>query len=144
MHTVDTMVQIAGLVRSVYAVSERRALDVDLDDTTAMMLRFAGGATGYHATVFATADYCRVTAYGTRGWIEMIDDRDLTVKNLKGSVEKSTFPAPNKERGVLEGFADAVTAGEQFMVPPEHVINSVALLEAIVASALSHREITIA
>lgn len=143
MHTVDVMVQAAGVVTRVYAYSERRTLTADLDDTTSMLLRFAGGASGYHATVFATGDYCRVHAFGTLGWLEMTDDRHLTHRGLKGEPVRVTLPAPNKERGVLEGFADAVKAGKRFMVPPEHLVNSVAVLEAIVASAASGREIPI-
>jgi predicted dehydrogenase len=144
MHTVDMMVQIAGVVTSVYAYSERRILTADLDDTTCMLLRFSSGVSGYHATVFATGEYCRVHVFGSRGWMEMIDDRHITHRGLDGPPVRETFPAPNKERGVLEGFADAVAAGHHFMVPPEHIVNSVAVLEAILASAASGSQIRIA
>lgn len=143
MHTVDTMVQVAGVVTHVYARTERRMLGADLDDTTSMMLRFASGVGGYHATLFATAQYCRVHAFGSQGWIEMTDDRDLAVRPLRGPVERLSFPAPDKERGVLEAFADAVAAGRRFMVPPDQLVNSVAVLQAIVASSEQRREIEI-
>ena len=144
MHTVDTMVQIAGIVTSVFAYSERRILSAELDDTTSMLLRFSSGVSGYHATVFATGEYCRVHVFGSRGWMEMIDDRHITHRGLDGPPARVSFPAPDKERGVLEGFADAVTAGQPFMVPPEHIVNSVAVLEAIVASAAGGTPIRIA
>ena len=58
IHTLDGMIQIAGPVASVYAFSDKRKLapEVDMDDTTSMLLRFAGGATGSLSTVFVTAD----------------------------------------------------------------------------------------
>jgi predicted dehydrogenase len=144
MHMVDTMMQIAGVVTSVYAFSERRKLTADLDDTTCMLLRFSNGASGYHATIFATGNYCRVHAFGSQGWMEMIDDRHITHQGLDGKQTQESFPAPDKERGVLEAFADGVAAGQRFTVPPEHIINGIAVLEAIVASASSGKPIPIA
>jgi predicted dehydrogenase len=119
MHTVDKMVQIAGVVTSVYAYSERRILSADLDDTTCMLLRFSSGVSGYHATVFATGEYCRVHVFGSRGWMEMIDDRHITHRGLTGR-RHGDLPAPNKERGVSRRLRDAVAAGHHFMVPRAH------------------------
>jgi predicted dehydrogenase len=73
--------------------------------------------------------------------MEMIDDTHITYQGLDGPPVRVSLPGPDKERGVLEAFADTVAAGQRFMVPPEHVINSVAVLEAIVASAASGRQI---
>jgi predicted dehydrogenase len=146
IHALDGMIGIAGAVTSVYACSERRALpaDIELDDTTSMLLRFAGGATGYLATVFATGDFYRLHAFGTRGWLEMRGDRELIARGLEGAAESIAFPAVDKERLVLEAFADAVAEGQPFLIPPEEAVNGIAVLEAIVASAASGTAVAIA
>jgi predicted dehydrogenase len=145
IHALDGMIQIAGLVTSVYAFSERRKLpaEVDLDDTTAMLLRFASGATGYLGTVFATGDFYRVHVFGAKGWLEMRGDTELLARGLDGAPERFAFPAIDKEKAVLEAFADAVAQKKAFMVPPEQAVNGIAVLEAIVASAAAGKPVSI-
>lgn len=145
IHTLDAMIQIGGLVSEVYAHSNRRKLpaEIDMDDTTSMLLQFAGGVTGYLATVFVTAEFWRVHAFGTRGWLEMRGDTELIALGIEGKPERITLPAVDKEQLVLEAFADGVAAKVPFVVPPEHAINGVAVLEAIVRSSTSGKPVAI-
>jgi predicted dehydrogenase len=140
------MIEIAGLVRSVYAFSERRALaaELELDDTTSMLLKFADGATGYLGTVFVTGELYRVHAFGTRGWLELRGDTELLACGLDGAPERITFPAADKEKAALEAFADAVGERRPFMVPPEQAVNGIAVLEAIVVSAERGQPVSLA
>jgi predicted dehydrogenase len=146
IHTLDAMIEIAGLVRSVYAFSERRALaaELELDDTTSMLLKFADGATGYLGTVFVTGELYRVHAFGTRGWLELRGDTELLACGLDGAPERITFPAADKEKAALEAFADAVGERRPFMVPPEQAVNGIAVLEAIVVSAERGQPVSLA
>lgn len=139
IHTLDSMIHIAGPVSSVYAFSEKRKLpaDIDMDDTTSMLLKFAGGATGYLATVFVTAELWRVHVFGTKGWLEMRGDTELVACGLEGKPERIPLQATDRERATLEAFADTVTGKKPFMVPPGDAINGIATLEAIVSSAAS-------
>jgi len=145
IHTLDAMIQIAGLVSEVYAHSSRRKLpaDIDIDDTTTMLLKFASGATGSLSTIFVTAELWRVHAFGTKGWIEMRGDTDLTVLGLEGKPERIPLQAVDKEQLTLEAFADAVAAKAPFAVPPEQAINGIAVLEAIEPSARSGKPVAI-
>ncbi len=145
VHTLDAMIQIAGLVSEVYAHSNRRVLgaDTDIDDTTSMLFKFAGGATGYFSTIFVTGELWRLHAFGTKGWLEMRGDTELNVVGLQGKPERITFTAVDKEQCVLEAFADAVAAKVPFVVPPEHAINGVAVLEAILNSSASGKPVAI-
>lgn len=145
IHALDGMIQIAGLVSSVYAFSERRKLpaELELDDTTAMLLRFASGATGYLGTVFATGDFYRIHVFGAKGWLEMRGDTELAARGLDGAPECFTFPVIDKEKAVLEAFADASATQQPWMVSPEQAVNGIAVLEAIVASAASGKPVSI-
>jgi predicted dehydrogenase len=145
IHTLDAMIQVAGLVSSVYAFSDNRKLPagVDMDDTTSMLLKFANGATGYLSTLFTTAELYRVHVFGSKGWLELRGDTDLTFRGLQGGPEKITLLALDKERAELEAFADAVEAKKPFLVPPEEAINGIAVLEAIEASAKKGKPVQI-
>lgn len=145
IHTLDSMIQIAGLATSVYAFSDNRKLPagVDMDDTTTMLLKFASGVTGYLSTLFTTAELYRVHVFGSKGWLELRGDTDLTFRGLQGAPEKVALPAVDKERAELEAFADAVEAKKPFLVPPEEAINGVAVLEAIELSSKRGKPIQI-
>ena len=146
IHTLDAMIQVAGLVASVYAFSDKRKLaaDIDMDDATSMLLKFAGGATGSLSTVFVTADLYRVHVFGSKGWVETRGDTELIMRGLQGQPERVTLPAVDKEKVELEAFADAVEEKKPFTVPPEEAINGIAVLEAVVKSAASGKPAKIA
>lgn len=145
IHTLDTMIHIAGPVASVYACSDRRELadGIDMDDTTSMLLKFANGVTGYLGTIFVTGELYRVHVFGTKGWIELRGDTNLTVCGLEGAPQRIPLEAIDREQATLEAFADAVAAKQPFMVPPEQAVNGIAVLEAIVASAAKGRPVAV-
>ncbi|MGH8650072.1 MAG: Gfo/Idh/MocA family protein, partial [Burkholderiales bacterium] len=83
VHVVDAFLYLAGRVDSVHAQSARRVLAYGLDDTTSMLFRFRGGATGYLSTVIATAETWRMQVFGSRGWVEVGDVEHLTTWRMK-------------------------------------------------------------
>jgi predicted dehydrogenase len=145
IHALDAMINIAGPVASVYAYSDKRKLppEVDMDDTTSMLFRFENGITGYLGTVFVTGDFYRVHVFGTNGWLEMRGDAELIARGLEGAPERVPITPMDRERALLEGFADAVAAKQPFVVPPDEIVNGIAVLEAIVASAAKGRPVAI-
>ena len=145
VHTLDAMIQIGGVVTSVYAFSDNRNLPagVDMDDTTSMLLKFSSGVTGYLSALFTTGELYRVHVFGTKGWLELRGDTELTFRGVEGAPEKITLPAADKEKAELEAFADAVAAKKPFAVPAEDAINGAAVLEAIVASAAKGKPVQI-
>ncbi len=145
IHTLDSMIQIGGLVSSVYAFSDNRKLPagVDMDDATSMLLKFRNGVTGYLSTLFTTAELYRVHVFGSNGWLELRGDTELTFRGLQGAPEKITLQAVDKEKAELEAFADAVAAKKSFLVPPEEAVNGIAVLEAIEPSARKGKPIQI-
>jgi predicted dehydrogenase len=145
VHTLDAMIQVAGLVTSVYAFSDNRNLPegIDMDDTTTMLMKHASGATGYLSALFTTAELYRVHVFGTKGWLELRGDTELTFRGLEGAPEKITLPAMDKEKAELEAFADAVAQKKNFVVPADEAINGVAVLEAIELSAKKGKAIQI-
>ncbi len=145
VHTLDAMIQVAGPVAEVYAHSSRRALPaaIEVDDTTAMLLRFANGATGQLTTITVTGELWRVHVFGSKGWLEMRGDTELNSMSNDGKGERLALPAVDKEQLTLEAIADAVAAGLPCVVPAEEAINGVATLQAIIASAASGKPVAV-
>ena len=111
VHVLDSMVNLMGPVARAFAFSERLQHAIDVDDTTVCALRFAGGATGTLATLHAASTTYRIHAFGSQGALEMRGETELNVYDLAGLTERLTFDAVDKERAVLEAFADAVAGG---------------------------------
>ncbi len=143
VHVVDSMVSIAGPVDTVFAFSASLQLDIDVDDTTACLLRFAGGVTGSLGTLHATSAFYRIHVFGSKGALEMRGETELLVSDLAGNAERLTYDVADKERAVLEAFADAVADGVKFVIAPEQIVNNVAVMEAVAASARSGKAVTI-
>jgi predicted dehydrogenase len=142
-HILDGMVHIAGLATEVAAISERQQLDIDVDDTTSCLLRFAGGATGTLTTLHAATRFYRLHAFGSKGALELRGDTELDVFDLDGNVRRLGFEAIDKEHAELEAFADAVAGKMKFVIAPEEIVNVVAGTEAVAASARSGKTVTI-
>jgi predicted dehydrogenase len=143
VHVVDGMVAIAGSIDTVFAFSEKQLHAIDVDDTTSSLLRFGSGVTGYLGTLHATTPFYRIHVFGSNGALEMRGETELIATDLGGKVERFTFEAADKERAVLEAFADAVAADVTFPIAPEVIVNTVAVTQAVVASAKSGKPVSI-
>jgi predicted dehydrogenase len=143
VHVVDSMVYIAGLVDTVFAFSNRLQHDIDVDDTTSCLLRFKSGATGYLGTLHATSAFYRIHAFGSKGALEMRGETELLASDLAGNVQYMKFDAADKERAELEAFADAISNKVKFVVAPEEIVNTVAVTQAVAASARSGKTVSI-
>jgi predicted dehydrogenase len=148
-HVVDAMIYLAGRIDSVYAMSKRLVLDYGLDDTTSMLFTFGSGATGYLATVIATAECWRLQVFGANGWAEMGSVPHLTTWTLRRSLvgqpmEIVEFRGLSTERAELEAFADAIVAGTLLVNDAGEVINNAAVLDAVMSSVQAGSRVTIA
>lgn len=147
VHLVDAFLYLAGRVASVHAHSARRVLDYGLDDTTAMLLRFASGASGSLATVIATAETWRLQVFGSKGWVEMGDVEHLATWELRTCLldpadlmthhrpQVTRFAPLGTERAELEHFARAAAQRRPLAVPGGDEEHGVAVLEAVLRSA---------
>jgi predicted dehydrogenase len=147
VHVVDAMLYLAGHIESVAAQSHRLAQDFGADDTTSMLFRFKGGATGYLGTVIATAETWRMQVFGSNGWAEVGDVEHLPTWELttcfvdrddltrKQKPQRTGFPSMSTERAELEHFAAAAMARRPLAVPGGDEVHNAAVLEAIVRSS---------
>lgn len=150
VHVIDAMMYLAGPIDRVTAQSYRIAQDFGSDDTTSMLLHFAGGTTGYLGTVIATAETWRMQIFGSNGWVQVGDIEhlhtwDLTVcmidRNNVMNKQKpvtTSFPATSTERAELEHFADCIKNKKPLVTPDGDAVRNAAVLEAIIKSSSTH------
>ena len=135
IHCIDAFIHLNGPISRVQAYSLKQVLTVESDDTTAMLLRFANGATGLLGTVTATARLFRIQIFGTKGWVRIDEDGSMEACAIDGNPERRTFEKTDTCRSELEAFAVAVGGGTPYLLPSDQAIHGIAVLEAIVESA---------
>ncbi len=155
VHVVDAMLYLAGHIESVSAQSARLVQDFGMDDTTSMLFRFRGGATGYLGTFVATAETWRLQVFGSNGWVEVGDVEHLPTWEMRASFlnkndlwkkappEVVKFSPVSTERAELEHFAESALARRPVAVPGGDEVHNVAVLEAIVASSKSGQRVKV-
>lgn len=148
IHSLDTLIHLCGLVTEVDARSQRRAIPIDIDDTTAMLLSFENGMTGYLGCMAAGARIWFVRVQGSRGCAEIHDNKRLYTVGADGGlvevpVENAGDPSTASLAAELEAFAAAATGGPAYPITPEEMVNATATLAAISESVKLRRRIAI-
>lgn len=135
IHTIDSFVHLLGNVNSVRCFSQRLALEIDMDDTVSVFMRFAGGPSAYLSTLVATSRQWRLQVFGTKGWAHMLDHHILEVSIADRAPEAETFPIIDIERAELEAFAAAASGQAAYPLSLAEAVHGIAILEAVIASS---------
>lgn len=131
IHTIDLMIHLAGPIVRVAAQSARRALDVEMDDTTSALFEFKSGAQGSLVCLMATTSDFRLKVFGSKGSVELTGERTLRFQPVNGDMDERRYPEPATERAELEAFAHAVQGGRAYPVSRDDILNGVAVFEAV-------------
>jgi predicted dehydrogenase len=152
IHLLDLSVRLLGAADSVLCICEQLSSDLPQGDTVAAFVKFKGGGTSYVSASLANPFMSRFTVYGSKGWIDIRDKAHVEAPD--GWIVTSAMaggPIITREIGKAEpvkdnlvAFARAVRGGPAYPVTAEHLVNNIALLEAVFASAKSGRIETVA
>jgi predicted dehydrogenase len=134
LHVLDAFVNLAGPISYVDARCVAKKAPPDPRDVVAILVEFAGGATGLMATVRAAPVYWRCAVFGTDGFVEARGEDTLIVGKIGGPTEERIFPHIDSLRFLLEAFADAIEGKAPFPVPPEQMLDVIGAFEAIITS----------
>jgi predicted dehydrogenase len=137
LHVLDAFVNLAGPIRRVDARSIAKKPPPDPRDAVAVLVEFAGGATGVMGTVRAAPMFWRVHAFGTDGSAEARGEDTLIVAKIGGTPHEQTFEHVDSLRALLEAFADAVEGRAPFPVSPEQMLDVIGAFEAVIGSLAS-------
>jgi len=152
IHLLDLSVRLLGPAESVWCVCEQLSSDLPQGDTVAAYVKFRGGGTSYVSASLANPFISRFAVYGAKGWIDIRDKAHVeapegwivTSAKLGGPITTAEVPPAEPVNDNLVSFARAVRGVGQYPITAEHLLNNIALLEAVFASARSGKIETVA
>lgn len=145
IHMIDALIYLLGPVARVAAQAHRRAVPVDIDDTTSVLLTFESGASGYPGTFFACPHTSYINVYGTgSNAFAQIDSSRLTVHPADGPARDEPIEAQDTLRLEPEEFAEACAGEARYTVTPAEAVHGIAVLEALVEAAASGQWVAVA
>lgn len=147
IHLLDLSVRLLGPAESVLCICEQLSSDLPQSDTVAAYVKFKGGGTSYVSASLANPFMSRFTVYGSKGWIDIRDKAHVeapdgwvvTSAMAGGPITSVEVPPAEPVKDNLVSFARAVRGTETYPITAEHLVNNIALLEAVFASARSGR-----
>jgi len=145
IHLLDLSVRLLGPAESVLCICEQLSSDLPQGDTVSAYVKFRGGGTSYVSASLSNPFMSRFTVYGSKAWIDIRDKAHVEapdgwiVNSAIGDSPIATVEIPPAEpvRDNLVAFARAVRGQGDYPITADHLVNNIALLEAIFASALS-------
>ena len=145
IHLLDLSVRLLGPAESVLCICEQLSSDLPQGDTVAAFAKFRGGGTSYVSASLANPFMSRLTVYGARGWIDIRDKAHVeapagwvVTSGMAGQpITMAELPPAEPVKDNLVAFAHAIRGGDKYPITAEHLVNSIALLEAVFASARS-------
>ena len=152
IHLLDLSVRLLGPAQSVWCVCEQLSSDLPQGDTVAAYVKFRGGGTCYVSASLANPFVSRFAVFGSKGWIDIRDKAHVeapdgwvvTSAKVGGPITTAQVPAAEPVKDNLVSFARAVRGVERYRITAEHLVNNIALLEAVFASARSGKIETVA
>ena len=134
-HMLYTMIELIGPVAELHVQALRQVVELDIADTSSVMLRFSSGASGLLTAIGVTPNFHRLHVFGTDGWAEIRDNTRFEYRPLDGESTVIEFPAFDALKCELESFAAAAAGEATFPVSPQDAVYGVAALEAMARSA---------
>ncbi|QRG05355.1 Gfo/Idh/MocA family oxidoreductase [Xanthobacter dioxanivorans] len=143
VHLIDLATAILGPAERVLANLGTLATTFENGDTLAMSIRFASGATALLSAILATPFDGRIAVYGSEGWAEVRDKAHpeqsegwtATYVRRGRLREQIEYPPAVAVRANVEAFAIAAAGGAPYPIATGQMIETVAALEAVFASA---------
>jgi predicted dehydrogenase len=136
IHMIDALIALLGPVARLACQAKRRAVTVDIDDTTSALLEFKAGYTGYLGTQCAAPYSNFLRIYGTGASAEArADFAELYLQPAGGQPQPVSLPKVDTLLTELEAFAAACVDGKPYPVSADEAIHGVAVMETMALSA---------
>ena len=126
--------------------------DLPQGDTVAAYVKFKGGGTSYVSASLANPFISRFAVFGSKGWIDIRDKAHVeapdgwivTSAMAGGPIVTTEIGKAEPVKDNLVAFARAVRGEAAYPITADQLVNNIALLEAVFASAKSGRIETVA
>ena len=152
IHLTDLLISFFGRVETVQAMTANRSLGWETGDVVTVQLGFEAGMTATLSAVLHTPHFIRMHVFGTRKWIEVLNDshpdtpggmvRYLTAKTGQPVVQ-TNYEWADAVTSNLEAFADAARGNRPYPFTFDEMLHNIEVLEAITLSAEDRRTVQI-
>ena len=147
IHLLDLSVRLLGPAESVLCICEQLSSNLPQGDTVAAFVKFKGGGTSYVSASLANPFMSRFTVYGAKGWVDIRDKAHVeapdgwvvTSAMAGGPIATVALPPAEPVKDNLVAFARAVRGSAAYPITGAQLVDNIALLEAVFASARSGR-----
>lgn len=143
IHLTDLSTLLFGPARDVRVSCEKLASNIPQGDTMSAHIRFKGGGTAYISATLATPFISRFALFGTKGWIDIRDKAHVespagwvvTSATTGSPISVKEIPPAEPVKDNLVAFAHAIRGRASYPITGDQLVNNIAILEAIIASA---------
>jgi len=145
IHMTDMFCALAGRPVEVRAETDTLVFDKPMEDYVRAKVLFDSGVHAMFSALSCTPFYGRFTAYGEKGWIEIISEANvdwgrpthLIVSKESGKRETKTFTynAVDSVTANLHAWADANQGRGTYRFTGAHLVDNTRIFEAIVTSS---------
>jgi predicted dehydrogenase len=151
IHLLDLAVRLMGPARSVVCSCETLASNLPQGDTIAAFIVFENGGTATIAANLAMPFVSRCSLFGSQAWMDIRDKAHVeapdgwivTSAKKNGPIEVEEIGPAEPVRDNIVAFARAIRGEADYPITTRQMINTAALLEAIVKSSKSGERITL-
>lgn len=146
VHSMDHMIEFGGPVSDVLCTTGRYIAGSPSDDTSCIMFRFAGGATGMLFCSVATATTFSFTVFGTKGLAEISKPNLQRLRLVPVSTTAPTGPVTAPPDQLIENptfdmlhaelveFARSIKEKRPYPVSIDQVLHGMSVFDAVVRS----------
>lgn len=152
IHLTDLLISFFGRVETVQAMTGSRSLGWETGDVVTAQLGFEAGMTATLSAVLHTPHFIRMHVFGTRQWIEVINDSHpdtpggkvtYTVAETGKDHARRVFEWEDAVVHNLEAFAAAIAGMAAYPFTQDQMVHNIEVLEAITLSAEDRRSVRI-
>ncbi|MGH6922746.1 MAG: Gfo/Idh/MocA family protein [Propylenella sp.] len=142
IHLTDLFVHMAGPAAEVRARTTTMILKPPAEDFMSADIIFKSGVRAKITSVSVTPFYSRVTAFGDKGWAEIVAEANVdqgkpTVLTRvdQGGRRSTVYKPTDTVTQNFEAWADAVAGRAPYRFTPEELVENIRIFEAIVRSS---------
>lgn len=143
IHQIDNLLYLLGDVQELTAYVDRLETEPEIEDVTAVLMRFQSGAIGFVASDYISPRRFMINVHGTKA--SAFFDMDIDGLRIQRTGESKPspveFPPADHLLAELEDFADAVTQGRKPEVDGTDALNPLAIVLGAVKSSRKRRSV---
>ena len=152
IHLTDLLISFFGPVKTVQAMTASRSLGWETGDTVTAQLGFDAGMTATLSAVLHTPHFIRCHVFGTRQWIEVINESHpdtpggkvtYRVAETGQDMMQDTLDWRDTVTANLEAFGAAIAGAAPYPFTTDQMIHNIEVLEAITRSAEDRRTVEV-